>query len=123
VWALDNPEMVNSTYEVGGAEYFTLRQVLNTLMDVTNRRRLLVPLPVPWMRVLIVMLESFFPNFNISTYWLDYVAVNRTCPVDNLPRNFGLMPARFGYRLDYLVHKPWYSNLMERFQKSSRTTR
>ncbi|HEX7233904.1 MAG TPA: hypothetical protein VF243_01435, partial [Nitrosospira sp.] len=119
----DNPEMVNSTYEVGGAEYFTLRQVLNTLMDVTNRRRLLVPLPVPWMRVLIVMLESFFPNFNISTYWLDYVAVNRTCPVDNLPRNFGLMPARFGYRLDYLVHKPWYSILMERFQKSSRITR
>ena len=123
VWTLDNPETINQTYEVGGGEYFTLRQVLETLMDVTRRRRLLVPLPVPWMRALLVMLDSLVPNFNISTYWLDYVAVNRTCPVDNLPRTFGLMPARFAYRLDYLARKPWYSILMERFQKAFRTTR
>lgn len=123
VWTLDNPETINQTYEVGGGEYFTLRQVLETLMDVTRRRRLLVPLPVPWMRALLVMVDSLVPNFNISTYWLDYVAVNRTCPVDNLPRTFGLMPARFAYRLDYLARKPWYSILMERFQKAFRTTR
>ena len=47
IWALENPDMVNHTYEIGGGEYFTLRQVLETLMNVTNRRRLLVPLPVP----------------------------------------------------------------------------
>lgn len=123
VWTLDNPETINQTYEVGGGEYFTLRQVLETLMDVTRRRRLLVPLPVPWMRALLVMIDSLVPNFNISTYWLDYVAVNRTCPVDNLPRTFGLMPARFAYRLDYLARKPWYSILVERFQKAFRTTR
>jgi uncharacterized protein YbjT (DUF2867 family) len=123
VWALENPEMENSTYEVGGAEYFTLRQVLLMLMDVTNRRRMLLPLPFPWMRALIVLLDSINPNFNVSTYWLDYVSVNRTCPVDNLPRNFGLMPARFGYRLDYLVRKPWYVSLLERFQKTFRTKR
>ncbi|MGE5376964.1 MAG: SDR family oxidoreductase [Bacteroidota bacterium] len=123
VWALENPGMVNQTYEVGGAEYLTLRQVLETLMSVTHRRRMLLPLPFPYMRALIVMLDSFIPNFDISTYWLDYVSVNRTCPVDNLPRNFGLMPARFAYRLDYLAHKPWYSTLMEKFQKSFRTPR
>jgi uncharacterized protein YbjT (DUF2867 family) len=123
VWTLDNPETINQTYEVGGGEYFTLRQVLETLMDVTRRRRLLVPLPVPWMRALLVMIDSLVPNYNISTYWLDYVAVNRTCPVDNLPRTFCLMPARFAYRLDYLARKPWYSILMERFQKAFRTTR
>lgn len=123
VWTLENPGTVNTTYEVGGSEYFTLRQVLQILMDVTHRRRLLVPLPPPYMRALIVLLDSLIPNFNISTYWLDYVAVNRTCPVDNLPRNFGLMPARFAYRLDYLARKPWYSTFVERFQKSFRTTR
>ena len=88
-------------------------------MNVTNRRRMLLPLPFPWMRALIVLLESLNPNFNISTYWLDYVSVNRTCPVDNLPRNFGLMPARFGYRLDYLVRKPWYSPWWNDFKSPS----
>jgi uncharacterized protein YbjT (DUF2867 family) len=123
VWSLENPSTINQTYEVGGGEYFTLRQVLETLMNVTHTRRLLVPMSPPYMRVLLVMLDSFIPNFNISTYWLDYVAVNRTCPVDNLPRTFGLMPARFAYRLDYLARKPWYSAIAERLQKTFRPTR
>lgn len=123
VWTLENPETINQTYEVGGGEYFTLRQVLETLMSVTHTRRVLVPLPPPYMRVLLVMIDSMVPNFNISTYWLDYVAVNRTCPVDNLPRTFGLMPARFAYRLDYLARKPWYSDFVERVQKTFRLTR
>jgi NADH dehydrogenase len=78
---------------------------------------------MPWVRALLVMLDSFLPNFNVSTYWLDYVAVNRTCPVDNMPRTFGLMPARFSYRLDYLARKPWYSGISERIQRSLRPSR
>jgi uncharacterized protein YbjT (DUF2867 family) len=123
LWALQNPEMVNQTYEIGGGEYFTLRQVLEKLMTATHTRRLLVQLPPPYMRALLVMLDAFIPNFNVSTYWLDYVAVNRTCPVDNMPRIFGLMPARFGYRLDYLARKPWYSDLTEKIQKTLRISR
>ena len=123
LWALQNPEMVNKTYEVGGGEYFTLRQVLETLMSVTHTRRILIPLSPPMMRSLLVMLDAFIPNFDVSTYWLDYVAVNRTCPVDNMPRIFGLMPARFGYRLDYLARKPWYSGISDKIQKTLRFTR
>ena len=123
LWALQNPDMVNETYEIGGGEYFTLRQMLQRIMTVTNTQRILVPLPIPMMRALMVSLDSFIPNFNVSTYWLDYVAVNRTCPVDNMPRIFGLMPARFGYRLDYLARKPWYANLSERIQKALRPSR
>lgn len=123
LWALQNPEMVNQTVEIGGGEYFTLRQVLEVLMNVAQTRRLLVSLPQPWMRALLVMLDSFIPSFNISTYWLDYVAVNRTCPVDNMPRIFGLMPARFGYRLDYLARKPWYFGLSEKLQRTLRLPR
>lgn len=123
LWTLQNPEMVNQTYELGGGEYFTLRELLEILMNVTHTRRLLVPLAPPYMRALLVIFDSFIPNFNVSTYWLDYVAVSRTCPVDNMPRIFGLMPARFGYRLDYLARKPWYSDLPEKIQKVLRIPR
>jgi len=112
-WALQNPEMVNQTYEVGGGEYFTLRQVIETIMEVTHTRRLLIPFPPPYMRVLVVLLESFVRRLDVSTYWIDYVAVNRTCPVDNLPRTFGLMPARFAYRLNYLERKPLSQRIQE----------
>jgi NADH dehydrogenase len=122
-WALQNRDMANQTYEIGGGEYFSLRQVLEKLMSVTHTRRLFLQLPFPWMRSLLVILDSFIPNFNISTYWLDYVRVNRTCPVDNMPRIFGLMPARFGYRLDYLARRPWYSDLSEKIQRTLRLSR
>lgn len=123
LWALENPDMANQTYEIGGGEYFTLRQILDVLMHVTQTHRLFLPLPTPYMRSLLVMLDSFLPNFKLSTYWLDYVAVNRTCPVDNMPRIFGLMPARFSYRLDYLARKPWYTGLPEKLQKTLRLPR
>ena len=117
IWTLGNPDTINQTYEIGGGEYFTLRQILETLMTVTHTRRIIVPLPPPYMRALIVLLDSVARNFSASTYWLDYVAVNRTCPVDNLPRTFGLMPARFAYRLHYLEREPWYKSIMQRFAK------
>ena len=123
LWALHNPDMVNETYEVGGAEYFTLRQVLETIMNVTHTRRMILSLPPPYMRALFVFLDPLIPNLNISSYWLDYIATNRTCSVDNLPRTFGLMPARFAYRLDYLARKPWYSQFAERIQKALRVSR
>jgi NADH dehydrogenase len=119
IWALQNPNTINQTYEIGGGEYFTLRQILETIMSVTHTRRLLVPMPPPYMRALIVLLDSFARRPRISTYWIDYFAVNRTCPVDNLPRTFGLMPARFAYRLNYLERKP----LLQRIQEALRFSR
>jgi len=119
IWTLGNPDTINQTYEVGGGEYLTLRQIMETLMTVTHTRRTLVSLPPPYMRALIVMLDSVARNFSASTYWIDYVAVNRTCPVDNISRTFGLMPARFAYRLDYLARKPF----MQRIQEALRLSR
>ena len=113
IWALQNLDMVNQTYEIGGGEYFTLRQIMETVMDVTHTHRLLVPFPPPYMRALVVLLDAFARQLDMSTYWIDYVAVNRTCPVDNLPRTFGLMPARFAYRLNYLQRKPFTQRIQE----------
>ena len=108
LWALEKPETINQTYELGGSEYFTLQQILETIMEVTHTPRYLLTLSPVTLRALTVFLDSVIPNFPISSFWLDYFAVNRTCAVDSMPRIFGLMPARFTYRLDYLIRKPWY---------------
>jgi uncharacterized protein YbjT (DUF2867 family) len=109
LWAMENPETIDQTYEVGGSEYFTLRQTLETIMNAIGKHRVLVSVPQPFLRALVVTLETFVPRFPASSFWIDYYAVHRTCPVENLPRTFGLMPARFAYRLDYLTHTPWYA--------------
>ena len=114
LWAMENPETLNKTYEVGGSEYFTLRQTLGTIMDAIGKHRVLVPIPQPFLRAMVVTLETFIPRFPASSFWIDYYAIHRTCPVDNLPRTFGLMPARFTYRLGYLKRSPWYTQWWQR---------
>ncbi|MBN1305746.1 MAG: NAD(P)H-binding protein [Anaerolineales bacterium] len=109
LWSIDQPEMVNQTYEMGGSEYFRLGQVVHILLANMNIRRFPVSLSTPTLRALIVLMSSWVKEFPISSFWLDYFAVNRTCPMDNLPRYFGLMPARFTYRLEYLRKPAWYA--------------
>jgi NADH dehydrogenase len=134
LWAMESSETLGKTYEVGGSEYFTVRQTLERIMDVIGKRRVLVPIPPPFLRALVVTLETFIPRFPASSFWIDYYAVHRTCPVDNLPQSFGLMPARFTYRLDYLTYTPWYillwknlvgvtSRLISRIQNMFRSMR
>ena len=111
IWALDNPDTVNRTYEVGGSESLSLRQLVGLVMEITHQPRILVNWPTQSMRALTILMEFIFPRFPASIFWMDYLAVNRTCPVDTIPRVFGLMPARFTSRLDYLRGGHWTRQL------------
>jgi hypothetical protein len=71
-------------------------------MEITGIRRQLVQVYPTYLRSLAVWAENSNQNFPISIYWLDYLAADRTCPVDSITRLFGLMPARFHQQLDYL---------------------
>ena len=124
MWVLDDPATVNRTYEIGGSEFFTVRQAVEIIMHASRHPRTLLELHPVLLRALIVTLESFIPNYPVSSFWLDYIAVSRTCSVENLPRSLGLMPARFTYRLDYLARQPWYSvALSEASRRTSETTK
>lgn len=113
VWALDNSATINQTYSIGGNETMTLRQVVKTVMEVTGQRRLLVNWPTQIMRAFTILMEFIFPRFPTSIFWLDYLGLNRTCPVDTIPRVFGLMPARFITRLDYLKSIHWTRQMLQ----------
>jgi uncharacterized protein YbjT (DUF2867 family) len=114
IWALDNPDMINQTWEIGGSECFSLRQVVKLVMAMTRQPRLLINWPTQSMRGLTILMEFVYPRFPSSIFWMDYLAVNRTCPVDTVPRVFGLMPARFASRLDYLRGGHWTRLLFHR---------
>jgi NADH dehydrogenase len=117
VWSLDNEATIGQTYEVGGGEFFTVREVMDIVMNTTRKRRILLPLSMPYLRALTVTAESWYPGFPSSVFWLDYISVNRTCPVDSVPRQFGLLPARFAYRLDHLKSVNWGRQARQRIRE------
>jgi NADH dehydrogenase len=114
IWSLDASDTINQTFEVGGSEYISLRQLTVIVMNTIKRRRIIINWPMQSMRSLTILMESIYPRFPASIFWLDYLAVNRTCSLDTIPRIFGLMPARFATRLDYLRNVPWTRQLFRR---------
>jgi uncharacterized protein YbjT (DUF2867 family) len=111
-WALDDNETRNRTYEIGGPEFLSLIQVFKTVMDTIGINRIIVPMPLPILRIITVFLEYLLPSSPVSVYWLDYLSTNRTCSLDTLPRVFSLLPSRFSHRLDYLRDRNWMRELI-----------
>lgn len=107
LWALDDEATRNQVYSLGGPEYLTFNDVLSLIMEKLGLQRTPVYLKPPYLRALTVLLETLFPSLPVSVYWLDYLAANRTCSLDTLPRFFNLMPARMSHRLDYLRGVNW----------------
>ena len=117
LWSLDDETTRNQTYEIGGGEFFSLREIVEIILEKMGKKRILVSVPMPWMRAATVALEHTIPNYPLSTFWLDYLAVDRTCEVSTLPQVFHLMPARFAHHLDYLARPSWKARVLQKFRK------
>jgi len=106
-WALEDEDTRKRVYEIGGPEYLSLRQVVDMVKTRIGVHRIILSVHPVFLRVLTVMLEYILPNSPVSVYWLDYLATNRTCSLDTIPRVFNLLPSRFKQRLAYLEHENW----------------
>ncbi len=107
VWALEEDSTINQTYPIGGSEALTFRDILRMVLGAAGIKRILIPFSPAWMRTGTVLFESGNPNYPLSVFWLDDLAADRTCPLDTIPRVFGLMPSRFSQRLNHLQGIKW----------------
>ena len=105
LWTLGNTNAINQIIPVGGGEYLTIRQILEVIMEVTGRKRQLSSLSPVYLRTLALIIEQFIGRLPISVNWLDYLASDRTCSIDTLPRIFGIIPSQFSNQLGYLKGK------------------
>jgi len=99
---IDDPSRESQVIAIGGGEYLTFREVLEMVMDASRVRRRIIPTSPVALRYFSLLVEQVIPWFPISIFWLDYLSADRTCALDILPRQFGLIPARFSQQLQYL---------------------
>ncbi|MCB9136296.1 MAG: NAD(P)H-binding protein [Anaerolineales bacterium] len=107
VWTLEDDRTRRQTFEVGGPEYLTFQQIVQMIMTKIGVNKRLISVRPPYIRGMTLFLETIFPILPVSVFWIDYLAVNRTCPLDTVPRTFGLLPSRFSTKLDYLTETHW----------------
>ena len=47
--------------------------------------------------------KQVYRKLPVSIFWLDELAVDRITNLDVIPREFGIIPARFKHQIDYLT--------------------
>lgn len=95
----------HETIEIGGGEFFEFHQVVRMVMGEIGRRKILFSMAPAYLRVINLWLRKPGAVYPISTSWLDLLAIDRTCPLDSMTRNFSILPARFSNHLGYLRNK------------------
>jgi uncharacterized protein YbjT (DUF2867 family) len=113
-WVLDESSTIGQTYEIGGPEFLSLKQILRMIMQAASSPRILLPTRQPYLRAGAWLLGRLMPLPPVTPLWLDYLAVDRTTDLNTLPREFSLQPSRMQENLAYLGERNWGWDLLMR---------
>jgi uncharacterized protein YbjT (DUF2867 family) len=97
---LAEPDRAGSTYELGGPDYLTYPQIVDAVMSATGRRRLKLPVPVPFLRSLTAVTDRVLPVFPVSHDQMMSLERPNHTDLDAFQQTFGVEPRRMD--LDYL---------------------
>jgi uncharacterized protein YbjT (DUF2867 family) len=102
--SIEDERTINQTYSIGGPEYLTFREITEIVARQIGVKRTIIPVSPAYLRILAVWFDQSWRKLPISSFWQDYLAADRTCKLDTLPRLFGLMPERMSKKIQYLQH-------------------
>ncbi len=85
---LENLNTVDQSIEIGGPEYITLQDLMRTIMRVSGRYRLVIPVPPYLLRWINRATRTFLPRTLLTPQWLDILATNRAAQLGTLARYF-----------------------------------
>lgn len=112
-WLLEDPAAASGTYEIGGPEHLSLQEVLDLVGTHAGARRSLVHIRPAYLRGLTWASEHLLRVPPATTHFIDYLAMNRTAPLDSIVRLVGLQPKRMKGRLGYLEERRWGWELLQ----------
>jgi NADH dehydrogenase len=93
--ALVDDELTGRTIAVGGSEYATFREVIETILAVLGRRRLLAPLPLPIARLQARLMTALLPHPPLTPATIELFSFENFTDLDAVEKNFGFRPAAF----------------------------
>ncbi len=94
VGALDNSASDGKIYEIGGPEDYTMRELMEILMEVLGKKRRMISLPIALMRVQAMLMEVLLPKPPLTRDQLLMLKTNNTCNPEPAEKDFGLRMAK-----------------------------
>jgi uncharacterized protein YbjT (DUF2867 family) len=84
---------------LGGGEYATFKEVIETICTAMSVRRMLVPLPLPIARMQARLMAALMPNPPLTPATLELFSFDNSTDLDAVDRQFGFHPRGFGEHL------------------------
>jgi NADH dehydrogenase len=86
---------ISGAIALGGSEYATFKEVMQTICEVMSIRRLLVPLPLPLARIQARLMAAILPNPPLTPATLELFSFDNSTDLDAVDRHFGFHPRGF----------------------------
>jgi NADH dehydrogenase len=102
---VDDPATVARTYELGGPERLTYREMTEEVLRGMRSRRAILPMPQPLIRLVARSSELVRLPFPVASDQLRQLAFDNVTAPDSVERSFGFAPRPMAGGLDYLRRK------------------
>ncbi|MBI3748495.1 MAG: complex I NDUFA9 subunit family protein [Chloroflexi bacterium] len=104
--SLVDPSTVGGTFELGGPRYWTYREITEEVLRALGKRRAIVPMPIPLIRLVAGSAELVHLPFPVATDQLRQLRLDNVGPLDLIPSRFGFEPRPMEGGLGYLRRRP-----------------
>ncbi|MBF0144901.1 MAG: complex I NDUFA9 subunit family protein [Magnetococcales bacterium] len=105
VQCLDDSEAVGQTYELGGPEQLTFKEILEKILENTGRHRALVPVPFSLLKLQAAFLERLLPKPPLTRDQLIMAGEDNVTDMEVPWDRYGIQPRRFSDEIGhYLVN-------------------
>jgi NADH dehydrogenase len=106
VRSLADPATIGETFELGGPRYWTYHEITEEVLRALGKRRAILPVPLPLIRLVAGGAELVHLPFPVATDQLRQLRLDNIGPLDLIPARFGFEPRPMEGALGYLRHKP-----------------
>jgi uncharacterized protein YbjT (DUF2867 family) len=106
VASVGEPATIGARLDLGGPRYWTYREITAEVLAALDKRRLILPMPLPLIRFVAGTSEFLHIPFPVATDQLRQLRLDNIGPLDVIPRRFGFEPRDMAGALDYLQTKP-----------------
>ena len=102
VASLADPATVGQTYELGGPRHWTYREMTGEVVRALGKRRAILPMPVPLIRLVAGASELVHLPFPVATDQLRQLRLDNIGPIGLIASRFGFEPRPMEGALGYL---------------------
>lgn len=102
VASLADPATIRQSFDLGGPRYWTYREITQEVLRALGKRRVIVPMPVPLIRLVAGASEFVHLPFPVATDQLRQLRLDNIGPLKAIDERFGFAPTSMEGALGYL---------------------